>query len=352
MDKTERPVTEEEVYTTPRKGGIVNKLYPPGPKPGAGGRVKNHCRKFWWCDCLVLIIIVLVVVLPLIFVGLPRKAQKEINASTLEVTNMEVTNPTPESVHLKIDNTIRSDSSYHPRIEAFRAGLSLEGQDPFIYINIPEAKSEGETFITVDQEVTFESSEGFSAYTKAVLASEEITIDLNGRTTIHIPNLPSTDVDYNKKITMKGLNHLSGLNISDIKILSGAREILSDGSNMIGTVHIPNPSVMTLDLGNVTMNLGVAGTAIGYSLLPNLVLRPGENNVPMQAHVDQVAILGMVMSTYKNGVLPLEIVGNSSVRNGEHLMYYEEAIKANLIKLDLDAAPALKAIGINITTPA
>jgi hypothetical protein len=47
--KTEQPVSEEEVYTTPRKGGVMNKLYPPGPKPGAKGRVKNHCRKFWWC---------------------------------------------------------------------------------------------------------------------------------------------------------------------------------------------------------------------------------------------------------------------------------------------------------------
>jgi hypothetical protein len=27
----------------------MNKLYPPGPQPGAKGRVKNHCRKFWWC---------------------------------------------------------------------------------------------------------------------------------------------------------------------------------------------------------------------------------------------------------------------------------------------------------------
>lgn len=121
---------------------------------------------------------------------------------------------------------------------------------------------------------------------------------------------------------------------------------------MIATVHIPNPSVMTLDLGNVTMNLAVAGTAIGYSLLPNLVLKPGENNVPMQAHVDQVKILSMVLSTYKNGVLPLEIVGNSSVRNGQRLTYYEEAIKANTIKLDLDAAPALKAIGVNVTSSA
>ena len=66
------------------------------------------------------------------------------------------------TVSRKIDNTIRSDSSYHPRIEAFRASLSLEGQEPFIYINIPEAKSEGETFVTVDQDVTFESADRFT----------------------------------------------------------------------------------------------------------------------------------------------------------------------------------------------
>lgn len=76
---------------------------------------------------------------------------------------MEVTNPTPDNVHLKIDNTIRSDSSYHPRIEAFRAGLSLEGQKPFIYVNVPEAKSEKETFVTVDQDAKLESTDSFTA---------------------------------------------------------------------------------------------------------------------------------------------------------------------------------------------
>lgn len=40
----------DDVYTTPqKKGGVMNKLYPPGPTPGAKGRMKNHCRKFWWC---------------------------------------------------------------------------------------------------------------------------------------------------------------------------------------------------------------------------------------------------------------------------------------------------------------
>jgi hypothetical protein len=146
-----------------------------------------------------------------------------------------------------------------------------------------------------------------------------------------------------------GLNKLSGLNISDIKILSGKGEILEDGSNMVGTVHIPNPSVMLIDLGNVTMNLAVDGTPIGTSLLPNLVLKPGANDVPMQSIVEQLTVIGLIQSKYKNGIIPLEIVGNSSVVNGEHLEYYEAAIQSNTIKLDLDVGPALSAIGINIT---
>lgn len=106
---------------------------------------------------------------------------------------------------------------------------------------------------------------------------------------------------------------------------------------------------MTLDLGNVTMNLLVDGQPIGYSLIPNLVLKPGENVLPMQSHVEQLTILSLVNSKYKDAVLPLEIVGNSSISNGVHLTYYEDAIKHNTIKLDLNIADALAGIGLNIT---
>jgi len=43
-------------------------------------------------------------------------------------------------------------------------------------------------------------------YAKAVLASEELDVNLNGKTTIHISGLPATKVTYNKKITMKGMS--------------------------------------------------------------------------------------------------------------------------------------------------
>ncbi|KAF2682714.1 hypothetical protein K458DRAFT_443908 [Lentithecium fluviatile CBS 122367] len=333
----------------PKKGGVMNTLYPPGPKPGAGGRLKNHCRKFWWCDLLVIAILILVIVLPIIFVAIPKKAQHDLDASTLEVTGQEVTSPSADGIHLKITSKARSSSSFHPTIEGFQAGLQLEGKEPFIYVDVPETKAEAETDIVIDQDVKFASLDAFKEYNKLVMGSESFDVYMNGKTKIHQKGLQAISVDYNKKVTMKGLNKLAGLNITDLEILFGDKKPLADGSNMIGQVQIPNPSVMTLDLGNVTMNLSVNGTDIGTSLLPNLILYPGANNVSMQSTVKQITVIGLVKSTYTNKIIPLDIVGNSSIstQNGDHLTYFEEAIQSNTIRVDLNVGPAMAAIGLD-----
>ncbi|KAF1996243.1 hypothetical protein P154DRAFT_525677 [Amniculicola lignicola CBS 123094] len=356
-DKHERPVTEEVVSSNghahesapPRKRGLMNTLYPPGPKPGAAPRVKNHCLKFWWCDCCVLIVIILVVVLPIIYVAIPHKAQKDINKSTLQVLSEEVTSPTSDSIHLKLLTVAKSSSSFHPTLDGFSATLSLKDKEPFLTIDIPKTKANAETNITVEQDLKISSMDRFTEYTMTVMGTESFDVYLNGKTTVHQKGLQGIDVDYNKVVTMKGLNKLTGLNITSIKILSGAKEILSDGSNMVGRVFIPNPSVLTLDLGNVTMDLAVDDTKIGYALLPNLILKPGDNNVDMQAHVDQLKVIQVITANYTTGVIPLSITGNSSVHTGQHLTYYEAAIKHNLVVVDLNVEPALAAVGINVT---
>lgn len=331
-----------------KKGGVFNTLYPPGPRPGAGPRVKNHCRKFWWCDLLVLAVIILVIVLPIIYVAIPNKAQHDINASTLEVTDQEVTNTEPEKVHLKIKSIARSSSSFHPTLDAFQAGLSLPGKEPFLFLNVPETKAEAETEIDIDQDAPIVNLDSFNEYTKTTLASETFTVVMSGKTKVHQKGLSAISVDYNKNIEMKGLNKLAGLQITNIKLLVGAKNKLPDGSNMIGNVIIPNPSVMTLELGNVTINLSVDGTAVGTALLPDLMLKPGENNSTMSAILAQegLPVIGMVQKTYKDGVIPLDITGNSSIRNGEHLQYFEEALKSTTFSMKLDVGPALSAVGL------
>ncbi len=119
---------------------------------------------------------------------------------------------------------------------------------------------------------------------------------------------------------------------------------------MLGTVSIPNPSVMTLHMGNLTLNLSVEGQPIGTSLLPDLVLRPGLNEVPMRSTTNQSVVLNLLTTKYRDGNLPLEIVGNSSVYNGEHLTYYEAAISAKTIELNLNVGAALAEIGIDLSS--
>jgi hypothetical protein len=343
-------VSEEGNARPPKKrGGVVNTLYPPGSKPGAGPRIKNHCRKFWWCDFLVLSIIVLVIVLPVIFVAVPKKAQKDIDSSTLTVTAQEVTSPEPGGIHLKLVSVAESFSKFHPTIEGFRAGFSLKDKEPFLYADVPEVKAESKTDIVIDQAVKLSSLNAFKEYNKVVMGSETYNVYMSGKTKVRQKGLRAISVNYNKKVTMKGLNKLKGLNITDVKILP-ADKALPDGSNMIGRVLIPNPSVITMSLGNVTMNLAVDGTAIGTSLLPDLVLKPGMNNCSMQSSVKQLSVLQIIKNKYKNAILPLDIVGNSSIANGEHLEYFEEAIRSNTIRVDLNVGPALAAMGLNISS--
>lgn len=351
MDSKDEKHLQENVrdsYEQPvRKGGIMNKLYPPGPKSGAGGRMKNHCRKFWWCDLLVLIVVVLVIVLPIIYVAIPNKAQKDINKSTIEVLEQILEDPQPDGFHLKLVSLAKSSSKFHPTIRAFEADLSLEGQEPFLTIPVPQAKANKEFEIEIEEDIKLPSLERFTDYTKTVMGSETFKVYMDGKTKIKLSGLSAISVDYNKVITMKGLNHLKGLNITETHLL---KKPLEDGSNMDGKVFIPNPSVMTLVLGNVTMNLKVDDTPIGTCLLPDLTIKPGDNSVYMQAKVETSAVIRLITSKYKNAILPLTITGNTSMVGDKHLTYYEAAIRANVVKVDLNVAPALESLGLNISS--
>jgi len=301
MDKDE-PINKETTEqiapsSLPKKRGLGATLFPPGNSPGVRPRARNHCRKFWWCDFLVLVVIVLVIVLPVVYVAIPKKAQHDVNASALEIQVQDISDPTPSTVHLKLVSVARSNSSYHPTLDAFRAALFLEDTEPniipFGYVEIPKTKVEHETTITVDQTLNVTNMDQFIAYNKLVMNSDEFRIAIRGRTGLHQKGLSKINVDYNKVVTMKGLNKLSGFNITEVQILTTNEP---DGSNMNGTVSIPNPSVLTINLGNVTMDLSVQGTPIGQSLLPDLVLKPGNNIIPMRSTVNQSLVIGMITS--------------------------------------------------------
>lgn len=50
-----------------------------------------------------------------------------------------------------------------------------------------------------------------------------------------------------------------------------------------------------------------------------MTIRPGDNNFPLNAIINQVEV---ALARDKTGVVTLSIAGTSAVYNGQHLQYY------------------------------
>ncbi len=310
-----------------------------------------------------------------IYVAFPKISQDGVNDSTLEIQSLTLSNPTPTSFHLEQDALLTNHNKYHPRLDAFNASLSVGGgageDKPYAYVQLPAVHATETTTTHVDQDVQITDMDAFVEYNTQLLTKESVDLVIKGRTKLHEGRFPVTTVDYHKTVTMKGINHpitlppppsfkpnaktpiillsltiiTPGLNsLAGFAITSFNISLLPDpldGANMLGTVSIPNPSVMTITMGNVTFNNYVAGAFIGTSTLADLVLRPGTNTLPLRSTVNQTLVIGMVTEMYTDGMLPVDIVGESSVYEGQHLEYFEKALRSNRLHVLLDVGAAL-----------
>lgn len=90
---------------------------------------------------------------------------------------------------------------------------------------------------------------------------------------------------------------------------------------------------------------------MGTTYVNDLVLKPGDNRVPMLGKIDQGAMLELLTSNdnpYKDGIMPFDISGNSSSYNGKDLPYFTKALSANKLTVRLDVGAALREVGLSL----
>ena len=61
-----------------------------------------------------------------------------------------------------------------------------------------------ETITLISQTVQIVNADEFAKYNALVVGSEEYQLSIQGKTVLHEMRFPSTTVDYNKTVTMKG----------------------------------------------------------------------------------------------------------------------------------------------------
>ncbi|PYH99991.1 hypothetical protein BO71DRAFT_312932 [Aspergillus ellipticus CBS 707.79] len=305
-------------------------------RPSFGSRVAAHFKRWWWVHLIILIVVILVIVLPVVYVGYPNIAQSLVNKSTLNVSKMVMSDPSPSSFTLNQTNVIGTKAAFHPDFKSFSAAISLAGGAAFTHVQVPKFHSRNNVNINIEQRVNLTDESAFTEFCKAVIQSEEFEMNVYGKPTLKEGALPSTDVTYNKTAKVKGLNKLSGFDLVDLSIGTGG----SDGTNAKGTVYLPNPSVITIPAGNLTLDLSVNKTAIGQVFINNLIIHPGNNTVPMTANISELTVAGM-LSSYPGFIIPVDITGNSSVYNGQVLPYITDALASLTLTTQLNVSKAL-----------
>lgn len=145
---------------------------------------------------------------------MPKIAQKGVDESSLQFTELDFLNPTESSITLTQRGILYSPSIFTPTLDSFNASLYLVtngtlAAEPMMYIPMPSIHAlhpQGNVSIE-NQVIPIANLDRLTDFATAVLANEYVTTALSGSTNLHEGSLPVVNVNYNSQTTYKGKFH-------------------------------------------------------------------------------------------------------------------------------------------------
>lgn len=130
------------------------------------------------------------------------------NKSSLNVTNLVFSDPTPDSIHVNQTQILTNHASYHPTIYGFNATIALVGATAPIATGVPIPRVQANNGAVIDVDTTLalnDSSGAVTEFAQAVLGLESFELNIYGRPGLKEGSLPTKTVTFNKTVTMKGM---------------------------------------------------------------------------------------------------------------------------------------------------
>ncbi|KAJ5220250.1 hypothetical protein N7468_009454 [Penicillium chermesinum] len=292
-----------------------------------------HWRRFWFCYLLGNVIF-LAIFLPVFFlVAIPAISQLVVNKSDLVLVNASVMQPRPDSIVLTLQSALDLHLALSVRIEPL--SLNLFERDtgpeyPWGKGNIPGITIRGNTTLGVKtQHTPLLNQTVWTDYVHDVVFKKESTLAVRGSTNSYLGVLKS-HVTMDKDITSPTLNSFEGFSLSDTYLKLPP---LEDGTNLLGNATLPNPSVLTLEIGQIVLEVKSGDLVIGNATLEDVILRPGNNTFPVKGILDIPTILqniGQVLAdqgpSIKQGSLSLVSTTRTVKWNGTVVPYYTDVM--------------------------
>ncbi|KAI8952872.1 hypothetical protein F4801DRAFT_191011 [Xylaria longipes] len=310
-------------------------------------KVKRHCGRFkWWY--LGVGLIILIILLPLIFTKIiPAITQDIVSSQKLPIIGgtFQALSPTELSVTLEtqLDTPLAADLD---PTTLFVYNKDTPDYSPFINITLPKLHVDHKTPVVVtNQTVKVTNETELIKWFNKVFDEPTAELTVKGKTTVHLGALKMTS-HIGKTIEAGALNHLEGFGITSLRLMYPP---LEDGTNIKGTLNLPNAGVLTLGLGNLTLDLYSGDIKLGFVNIYEVVLPPGNNtrNYEGQLYLKELvpnlgAILDSQSAPLADGNIELRARGNATMVNGMHIRYVEQVLNKKTL---VATVPVVKLLG-------
>ncbi|KAJ5797224.1 uncharacterized protein N7518_005764 [Penicillium psychrosexuale] len=298
-------------------------------------KFRRHCRRFW-CFYLIANVIVLAIFLPVFFlVAIPAIAQLVVNKSDLRLVNAEVMHPTADTVRMTLEAKVNLKLALGVRLDpvVFYAFVRSVGhENAYAGIEIPGQTIKGNYSLKVTDQLTpILNMTSWETFVSQAVSQKETALSLYGVTVGYLGVLKN-HIILDKDVVMPTLNKFEGFSIANSTFLLPAED---DGSNLVANITLPNPSVLSFEVGTITLDLKSGNTdlVIGNATVKDVTLRPGNNTFPLRGVIDISAMIGNlseVLSSQgpaiRTGALSLTAVTRSIVSNGTLIPYYTKVL--------------------------
>lgn len=267
----------------------------------------------------------------------PVIVQSIIKSQKLPINSGSIRAVSPTEIEFTLSTSL--DSPLPAKIDAM--DLSLFNKDtpdysPFLTLGLPKSSVSKNTEIHVTKQmVTVENHTELVSWFNDIFDLPEAEVSVNGKPVVHLSSLTYKPT-LKKTIKLPALNYLEGFGIIDLSFMIPAAE---DGTNMKGHLNLPNAGILTLDLGNLTLNMLSGDAKLGLVNVYNVALKPGNNSFDFDGEFyfkELVPNLATILDSQKdalgNGYIELNATGNATVVNGQHIKYVEEVLNKKTLR--------------------
>ncbi|KAG0264431.1 hypothetical protein BG011_006790, partial [Mortierella polycephala] len=184
-------------------------------------RPKFYRRRKFWIFCIPNAIIALIVAVILaLYVIMPKIAQGLMNKSTIDFSQIDITNPSPTSMDIVMLGEMKNTGPFH-------AEISFPGEVTVSWNNLELGKTiipgtskaaGGRGDLNLQSSFTVTNATAFTEFSSHMLNAESFVWHLEGKLNVKALSRTVKNLDLSKDITVNAFNGLSDIKIEKFSL--------------------------------------------------------------------------------------------------------------------------------------